>query len=79
MMNRECKPAQLVSALSNEDSGTTNLLNNLFRLPEDLVRAAFGSKDLDVNETGSAVPPIGFNGVPGAYECYQRCNLTEHL
>lgn len=76
MMNRRCEPAQLVSALSDEDSGTTNLLNNLFRLPEDFVQAAFGNKDLDVNETSSRVPAIGNNGVMGSYECMVRCNMT---
>lgn len=76
MMNRACEPAQLVSALSDEDQGTTNLLNNLFRLPEDFVQAAFGWRDMDVNETGSRVPKIGFNGVPGAFDCYAACNIT---
>ena len=76
-----CSNAQLVSALSDEDSGTSNLLNGLFQLPEDFVAAAFGNTGLNVNKTASALPPIAHNGAAGSLECMQRCgmNVTQYL
>ena len=71
-----CENAQLVSALSDEDSGTSNILNGLFQLPEEFVYAAFGSPEgLDVNETASGIPAIGKNGIKGSVECRRRCKL----
>jgi hypothetical protein len=76
-----CENAQLVSALSDEDSGTSNILNNLFQFPEDFVFAAFGNQGIDVNKTASAIPPLAHNGAPGSLECMQRCkmNVTGYL
>ena len=71
-----CEPAQLVTALSDEDQGTTNLLNNLFQLPPEFVGAAFGDAGLDVNGTAAKIPPVGNNGVPGSAACRKRCNMT---
>ena len=76
-----CENAQLVSALSDEDSGTSNLLNNLFKLPEEYVGAAFGNQGIDVNKTASSIPAIAYNGAAGSLECMQRCrmNVTQYL
>lgn len=76
-----CENAQLVSALSDEDSGTSNLLNGLFQLPEDYVEAAFGNQAIDVNKTAAFIPPIAHNGAAGSFECMRRCglNVTQYL
>ncbi len=72
-----CEPSQAVSALSDEDQGTTNLLNNLFQLPPSMVQAAFGSTGMDINGTAKAIPPEGTTGIVGPLECYKRCNITQ--
>ena len=75
MLNPRCEPAQLVSALSDEDQGTSTLLNNLFRLPPEFVQAAFGNPGLDVNATAQSIPPIASNGILGSYECRKACGI----
>ena len=66
-----------MSALSDEDQGTTTLLNNLFKLPTDFVEAAFGNVGLDVNKTAAAIPPIGNNGISGTLECLKACSISQ--
>ncbi|GAB7347631.1 hypothetical protein MBLNU459_g4501t1 [Dothideomycetes sp. NU459] len=73
MYNTGCTNAQLVSALNNEDQGTTNVGNNLFQLPADLVNAAFGYSDIDNNGTQAAMPAIGTGSFPGTKACLARC------
>lgn len=68
-----CDNAQLVSALNNEDQGTTNIGNNLFLLPADLVNAAFGYSNVDNNATQAAMPGVGTGSTWGTKECLARC------
>ena len=71
-----CENAQLVSALDSEDTGTINYLNSLYQLPDDMVRAAFGDADLNTEQLGKGIPPVGTGSVLGSEECLKRCNLV---
>ena len=69
-----CDNAQLVSALNDEDQGTTNLITTLFKIPDfDLVNAAFGYQDIDVNSTVASLPEVGTGSNYGPAACLARC------
>lgn len=69
-----CENAQLVSALSSEDQGTVNILNNLFNIPDaDLINAAFGNQGFDANDTASGIPSIGTGSDNGPESCRAKC------
>ncbi|KAI9835491.1 MAG: hypothetical protein M1837_003775 [Sclerophora amabilis] len=78
MMNTGCENAQLVSALSTDDSGTQNIANALFGLPSDLVGAVLGD-DVDVNATQKVIPPVGTGSNKGPEECLARCEAKGKL
>lgn len=69
----DCVPAQLVSALNNEDQGTMNFGYGLQMLPGELFNAAMGYQDISTNETRSNVPPPGTGSNYGPKECLARC------
>jgi hypothetical protein len=65
----------LVSALDSEDTGTINYLNSLYQLPHDMIRAAFGDADLNTEQLGKDIPPVGTGSVLGSEECLKRCSM----
>ncbi|KAH7064706.1 spherulin-1A [Macrophomina phaseolina] len=74
MENKGCEPAQLVSALNSEDTGTVNIANALFDwLPATLVAPAVGYGPADLNGTAKAVPPVGTGSIFGRKDCLARC------
>ncbi|KAL9107322.1 MAG: hypothetical protein Q9227_007774 [Pyrenula ochraceoflavens] len=82
MQNTGCGNAQLVSALRDEDTGTTNLLNTLFGggLPGDVVMAAMGQQggdggNLTMKGMGEGVPGVGTGSNLGSEECRRRCGI----
>ena len=60
--------------MNSDDTGTTNLLNALFSLPDQLVAAAFGSKD-NATSFGANVPAVGTGAAMGSAECRAKCGL----
>ncbi|KAK8206790.1 hypothetical protein M8818_004624 [Zalaria obscura] len=75
MYNTGCENAQLVSALSSEDSGTSNLGAMLFAngLPIDEVAAALGNQGIPTNSTAGNLPPVGTGANYGTQACLARC------
>lgn len=69
-----CGNSTLISALNSDDSGTTNLLNALFNLPDYMVAAAFGAKG-NATGFGASVPAIGTGAALGSAECRAKCGL----
>jgi hypothetical protein len=70
-----CGNSTLISALNADDTGTTNLLNALFSLPDYMVAAAFGSKD-NATSFGANVPAVGTGAAMGSAECRAKCGLS---
>jgi len=78
MYNLGCDNAQLVSALNSEDSGTQNVINAVFSIPNvDLVDAAFGDL-IDTNVTANAPPTVGTGGNYGIKSCLARCKAVNN-
>jgi len=76
MYNTGCENSQLISALNSDDSGTTNLANNLFALSPEYLNAVFGYSGLDVNGTKASIPPVGTGAQWGSKECLAKCGLS---
>ena len=74
--SKGCDNAQLISALSSEDAGTTNIANGLFMLPEDIVSRVLSGLS-DYNETMHGIPPFGTGSNSGSEECLARCNSQQ--
>ncbi|KAL2063184.1 hypothetical protein VTL71DRAFT_6256 [Oculimacula yallundae] len=73
MQNTGCTNATLVSALNSEDQGTLNMLNNLFLLPEDLVKASYGGGVGNIASMASGIPGVGTGSILGSEECLAAC------
>lgn len=73
MANTGCSKATLVSALSNTDQGTHNVVNGLFQLPDYIVNAAFGNPEGGVKIDRSKIPGVGFGAAKGDPACLARC------
>lgn len=73
MVNTGCGNNQLVSALSTTDTGTHNILNGLFQMPENIVDAAFGNPQGGARSWGKDIPPVAFGAVKGDPDCLARC------
>lgn len=69
----ECTNTQLVSALNSDDSGTHNIANALFSLPNGILQAAFGYYQFDMNGTAASIPAVGTGSASGTKECLARC------
>ncbi|KXH57657.1 spherulin-1A [Colletotrichum nymphaeae SA-01] len=80
MQNPGCGNATLISALDSDDTGTLNILNSLFKLPNDMVQAAFGgvSGSNSTEGNGSRVPIVGTGAALGSEECLARCGMGKH-
>jgi hypothetical protein len=70
-----CGNATLVSALNSEDSGTHNIVNGLFGLPADLVRAAFGGNPalMNISAIAAMIPAVGTGSIIGSADCLAAC------
>ncbi|PSN64591.1 RmlC-like cupin [Corynespora cassiicola Philippines] len=77
MQNTGCHNAQLISALDSEDPGTLNILNGLWQFPPDMIHAAFGDTNLNLEDMKSRLPPIASGADIGSRDCLKRCGL-EH-
>ncbi|KAH7363463.1 spherulin-1A [Plectosphaerella cucumerina] len=77
MQNTGCGNATLISALNSEDAGTHNVLTGLFKLPNDIVQAAFGGAD--VSGLGGGVPHVATGANIGSAECLARCQSQGRL
>ncbi|KAB5532670.1 RmlC-like cupin domain-containing protein [Coniochaeta sp. 2T2.1] len=73
MQNTGCGNSTLISALNSDDTGTTNLLNALFNLPDFMVAAAFGTDN--ATSFGASVPAVGTGAALGSAECRAKCGL----
>ncbi|KAH8912453.1 RmlC-like cupin [Coniochaeta sp. PMI_546] len=74
MQNLGCGNSTLISALNSDDTGTTNLLNSLFSLPDYMVAAAFGTKG-NSTSFGANVPAVGTGAALGSAQCRAKCGL----
>jgi len=72
MVNTQCTSAQLISALSNTDTGTSNIVNGLQQLPPDILEAAFGGNVPDFTK----MQPVGAGAIAGTAECLAACGLS---
>ncbi|KAI3548062.1 spherulin-1A [Colletotrichum filicis] len=72
-----CGYATLISALVSDDTGTLSILNGLFKLPNDMVQAAFGgiSGSKSSEGSGNRVPGVGTGAALGSEECLARCGM----
>lgn len=72
MMNIGCDNAQLVSALNSDDTGTTNLANAFFSLPQNISGTVIGG-GLSVSSIDGRVPAVGTGSNWGPEECIAAC------
>jgi hypothetical protein len=72
-VNLGCEPVMFVAAFPDEDPGTTQLADNLFKLPKNIVQATLGG--LDEAEVESLMNGIPHNVAFGVDECLQRCGI----
>ncbi|KAF1963401.1 spherulin-1A [Byssothecium circinans] len=78
MQNNGCENAYLISALNSDDTGTLNILNGLWSMPQDMMRAAFGNPDgFNAQDLGRGIPSPGTGSVVGSAECLARCDLDK--
>lgn len=76
-MISDCEPALLISALNSEDTGTLNIMNALWTMPEDVVRSAFGNAGMNTQEGGKKIPAVGTGAIIGSAECKKRCGIKD--
>lgn len=72
MMNIGCENAQLISALSSDDAGTTNLANAFFSLPSNITDTIIGG-GLSAQNIMGRVPAVGTGSNFGPAECRAAC------
>ena len=77
--NLGCDTVMFVAAFSDEDPGVSQLANQFFSLPVDIVEATMGdsmgqmkSKGLTVQDIEKAIPP---NVAFGVDECLKKCGI----
>ena len=77
--NLGCDTVMFVAAFSNEDPGVTQIANQFFSLPSDIVEATLGdstgqmtSSGLSVQDIQMAIPP---NVAFGVEDCLQKCGI----
>ncbi|KAH7410344.1 RmlC-like cupin domain-containing protein [Phaeosphaeria sp. MPI-PUGE-AT-0046c] len=77
MQNNDCEPALLISALNTEDTGTLNVMNALWTMPQHIVQAAFGASGINAQDIGKNIPAVGTGAIIGSEECKQRCGIKD--
>lgn len=73
----DCEPALLISALNTEDTGTLNIMNALWTMPQDIIKAAFGALSMNTQDTGKNIPAVGTGAIIGSAECKKRCGIQD--
>jgi hypothetical protein len=73
----DCEPALLISALNSEDSGTLNILPALWSVPQDIIRAGFGTPGMNTQDVGRDIPAVGTGAIIGSEECKKRCGIKD--
>lgn len=77
LMKIDCEPALLISALNTEDTGTINILPSLWKVPSDIIQAAFGSDGMNTQAAGGNIPAVGTGAIIGSAECKKRCGIKD--
>ncbi|KAK4942476.1 hypothetical protein LTR10_017772 [Elasticomyces elasticus] len=72
MMNIGCENAQLISALNSDDTGTTNLANAFFSLPQNITGTVIGG-GINVATVDGQLPAIGTGSNAGPEACIAAC------
>ncbi|KAI0164093.1 spherulin-1A [Xylariaceae sp. FL1272] len=73
MQNMGCKNATIITALSSEDPGTQTLASALFRLPWDIVNAAFGYQN--ISQMNGTIPALAGGVISGELQCRKLCGI----
>lgn len=79
MENLGCTPAQLVSALNDEDQGTQNMVNSLMGLPQRILDPATGYSGVDYDKLRGDMPEVGTGSIYGNKECIERCQAQRRF
>ena len=75
--NLGCEPINFVAAFSDEDPGTTSLMNQFFNLPSAVIQATMGGmQDTQIRVIHDAIPN---NVAFGVQECLQRCGIKNSV
>jgi hypothetical protein len=45
-------------------------------MPPDMIRAAFGNRDINVEDLGNHIPEVGYGAALGSAECMAKCGLS---
>ncbi|KIW09724.1 hypothetical protein PV08_12008 [Exophiala spinifera] len=72
MMNVGCDNAQLISALNSDDTGTLNVANSFFSLPQNISGTIMGG-GVNVSDIEGKVPDPGTGANSGPHECLAVC------
>jgi oxalate decarboxylase/phosphoglucose isomerase-like protein (cupin superfamily) len=72
MMNIGCENAQLISALNSDDSGTLNVANAFFSLPQNISGTVLGG-DVNVQNVYGQIPEPGTGANFGPEQCIAAC------
>ncbi|KAJ7223309.1 RmlC-like cupin domain-containing protein [Mycena pura] len=75
--NPTCDPAVFVAGFDSSDPGRSDLANNLWQFPGDVVNAALGFPDtIDGTNIEAWRAHLPFNLAAGVDSCLQACGLT---
>jgi len=72
MMNIGCENAQLISALNNDDTGTLNVANAFFSLPQNISGTVLGG-GINVQNVFGQIAGPGTGASVGPEECIAAC------
>lgn len=75
--NPDCEPAVFVAAFNSEDAGTQQTADNLFRLPNDVLKASFGDIVVDGRDLDLVKDSIPANVALGVQECLDKCGIKK--
>jgi hypothetical protein len=76
--NPDCGETIFVAGFNNEDAGTSQVADNFFRLPSDVITAAVGGNIVvdgrDIEQFRSMIP---HNVAIGVESCLRKCGLAK--
>ncbi|KAI9889438.1 MAG: hypothetical protein M1814_005301 [Vezdaea aestivalis] len=76
--NPDCEPAVFIAGFNNEDAGTQQTADTLFRMQSDVLRASFGGElILDGRNLDAFKSQIPANVARGVQECLTKCNIRK--
>ncbi|KAL3152489.1 hypothetical protein ABBQ32_001524 [Trebouxia sp. C0010 RCD-2024] len=73
-INNQCEPAAFLANFGVSDPGTQTIWNSFIRIPSDVLNAATGLPEAQINEL-KLMPLVTPPGT-GGEECLQRCGLN---